>query len=688
MRGWLDKLSPKPGTDASAKISRGYTVGLVLLGLCSLASLLVIEVSLGFQQRQIRIASLSAEQSRIFTQIGGAVRGLLQSSTTRDVPEEVRDVWRARIRENSGELLANTDRILELDNARVLGLVRIPVMTRYYRSEPHNLETKISSYVSDARMIAEMGSQGLSARNSEWIPTDIGLGSGAGIQASFDSAMAEAYRASRDNVARIKRIERTITAIMLLLMVAEGALLFAPLVQRLRSEELQVRAYASQLEGQARRDPLTNLANRKGFSTWLDMALAMVDEDSPPVVVTLVDLDKFKPVNDNFGHATGDALLVEVAQRLQQFAGPEVMVARLGGDEFAIVDAGYEGPMEDFTHRMMEILRAIEAPFSFEGWELAPGASLGSAFYPAHADTAQDLVNAADSALCFAKSSNERVHIYDPAMKARDEFERTTACELRRALINGELTVFYQPQVALHSEVIFGLEAFVRWWHPERGLIAAADFIPIAERLGLIPDISTRMVEIVANDLRGWLDLGLDPGRISLNMPDDLFATEHAEQLICRAFEARQLPLDRACVEVTEGVFLHRAADSIVKRLSAIRARGVSIAFDDFGTGYAGLAQLKSFPCDTLKIDQRFIADLTDNQESVEIVRALIGLARNLGKTVIAEGIETELQRAVLLAEGCPQGQGYLFGAPMPADELRMLLDVQNADDEPQRAQA
>ena len=673
MWGWPSRIRGRTGS-ASAHIARRYVFALVLLGLTTLVSLAVIESSLAFQQRQVRIASLSAEQSRTFTQIGSAVRGLLQSSGSQDTPEEVREGWRDRILADSSVLKANTREILALDNKPLLGLVRLPVMTPYYRSAPHNLEARIDSYVSSAQMIAWLDTEGLASRNSEWIPSDIALGSGAGIQTSFDRAMAEAYRAASDNVALMQRIERLIVAFMLALMLLEGIVLFAPLVRRLQSEEVQVRTYASQLEGQARRDPLTNLANRKGFNTWLDMAIAMVDDDGPPLALALIDLDKFKPVNDNFGHAAGDALLVEIARRLERFSGPEVLVARLGGDEFALIDAGFEGEPCAFKARLEEILAAIEEPFQFEGWELAPGASLGAAFLPHHADNPKDLVKAADSALCLAKARNLRTHVYDPGMKARDALERLTAVELHRAIAQGEFTAFYQPQVALHSGALFGFEAFVRWRHPDRGMVPAADFIRIAERQGIIPDITASMLETVAGDVAGWLAAGLEPGRISLNMPDELFATEHAEQLICRAFEAHGVPLERIGVEVTERVFLHRAADRIVERLAALSARGIAIAFDDFGTGYASLGLLRDFPCDTLKIDQSFVADLTANADNVAIVRAVIGLARNLGKTVVAEGVETELQRALLLAEGCPQGQGYLFGAPVSAAEARALL--------------
>jgi EAL domain-containing protein (putative c-di-GMP-specific phosphodiesterase class I) len=196
----------------------------------------------------------------------------------------------------------------------------------------------------------------------------------------------------------------------------------------------------------------------------------------------------------------------------------------------------------------------------------------------------------------------------------------------------------------------------------------------LAERLGLVPDITAEVVEVVARDIRAWLDQGYDPGMVGINMPEEMFATDLAQQMLDRALSRYNVPYDRICVEVTEDVFLNRAADQIAERLAGMRKLGMRIAFDDFGTGYASLSHLKHFPFDELKIDRTFVNDLTRDNRSVEIIRALIGLARNLGKNVIAEGIETEEQRALLLAEGCPVGQGYLFSRAVPIEEATRFL--------------
>ncbi|MEJ0061147.1 MAG: bifunctional diguanylate cyclase/phosphodiesterase [Terricaulis sp.] len=635
-------------------MTRRYVLGLSLLAACVIANFVIMQVSLTFQQRQVRISALAAEQSRLFSDIGIYSRSLMGATVTNDAPKESIDAIRLQMREAGEAIDRNMHELLRLDNEPIVGLLHIQVITRFYREAPHNLEQKINRYLERTNELAGLSTEHLAIRMSQWVPMDIALTTGSLIQNSFDDAMDEAYRASRKSVAMMEFAERVVTILTLLILVLEGVYLFAPLVRM--------------LQAQARQDRLTGLANRTMFYEKLDKALAQARARDGKATLILFDLDRFKPINDTLGHMAGDALLQEVATRTLAAAGKDGFVARLGGDEFAIIPpANFD--LNDLGALMQKIATDIEVPLFYGEWEMQPAASLGAAIFPDHGEDAERLFAAADAALCAAKKQRSTFLVYDDAMCAKDDETRQLTLDLKQAVTNRELCIYYQPQLAMRDNTCIGFEALLRWRHPTRGVLTAGQFVHMAERLGLIPDITQQVVEFVAADIRRWLDQGVDPGIIGINMPEEMFATDLAQQMLDRALTRHNVPYDRICVEVTEDVFLNRAAEQISERLSNMRALGLRIAFDDFGTGYASLSHLKRFPFDELKIDRSFVNDLTHDKRSVEIIRALIGLARNLGKSVVAEGIETEEQRAVLMAEGCPVGQGYLFAKAVPFEE-------------------
>jgi diguanylate cyclase len=663
--GVPSQFSALHGYFSPAKVTRRYVLGLSLLAACVIANFVIMQVSLTFQQRQVRISALAAEQSRLFSDIGVYSRSLMGATVSNDAPKESIDAIRQQMREGGEKINRNMHELLRLDNEPIVGLLRIQVITRFYREAPHNLEEKINRYLERTNELASLSTEHLAVRMNQWVPMDIALTTGSLIQNSFDDAMAEAYSASRRSVAMMEFAERVVTILTLLILVLEGVFLFAPLVRM--------------LQAQARQDRLTGLANRTMFYEKLDKVLADARSRGGKATLILFDLDRFKPINDTLGHMAGDALLQEIAKRTLAVAGKGGFVARLGGDEFAIIPAaGFE--RRDLEPLLQKIAADIEVPLYFGNWEMQPAASLGAAIYPDHGEDAERLFAAADAALCAAKKQRSVFLVYDDAMCAKDDEARELSLDLKRAVAQHDLCVFYQPQLAMHDNTCIGFEALLRWRHPTKGLLTAGQFVHMAERLGLIPDITAQVVETVAADIRRWLDLGRDPGVIGINMPEEMFATDLAQQMLDRALTRHNVPYDRICVEVTEDVFLNRAAEQISERLSTMRALGLRIAFDDFGTGYASLSHLKRFPFDELKIDRSFVNDLTHDKRSVEIIRALTGLARNLGKSVVAEGIETEEQRAVLMAEGCPVGQGFLFSKAIPFDEAtRFTRPLQQA---------
>jgi diguanylate cyclase len=652
-------LSAPHGYFSPAKVTRRYVLGLALLAMCVIASFVIMQVSLTFQQRQVRISALAAEQSRLFSDIGVYSRSLMRAAVANDAPDASIDAIRAQMRVAGDRLRANMSELLRLDNERIAGLVRLQVITRFYLQAPHNLQQKINRYLERTNELASLSNEHLAIRFDQWVPMDVAVTTGSIIQSSFDDAMNEAYSASKESVAAMELAQQVITLLTLLILVLEGFYLFAPLVRA--------------LQAQARADQLTGLANRTLFYEKLAERIEDARARRGKAVLILFDMDRFKPINDTLGHMAGDELLQEVARRMILRIGKGGLVARLGGDEFAIIPAPGFDPGQT-SALLQRITEDIEVPLFHGHWELKPAASLGAAIYPEHGEDSERLFAAADAALCAAKNQRSVFQIYGDAMRAKDDEARELALDLKRAVPLGQLCVFYQPQFAMRDNTVIGFEALLRWRHPSKGLLTAGKFVHLGDRLGLIPEITALVIETVAADVRRWLDQGLDPGVIGVNMPEEMFATDLAEQMIDRALARCEVPYGRICVEVTEDVFLNRASEQIGERLSSMRALGLRIAFDDFGTGYASLSHLKHFPFDELKIDQSFVRDLTRDAHSVEIIRALIGLARNLGKSVIAEGIETEEQRALLLAEGCPAGQGFLFSPAVPFAEATAFI--------------
>jgi diguanylate cyclase len=649
--------SPGPEGSFSHKLTVRYRIALGLLALCIGLGVMLNHVSITFQQRQVHISSLAAEQSRLFASIGVRVRGLLDAAARGQMPE------------SCDRLQANMTQILALDSEPVAGVMRLNAMTPIYRDAPHRLEDKTVQYLLTARELAALSTVDLVARARAWVPMDIAVSTGSVIQHSYDVAMAEAYRSARYSVALMDLLQRSAAVAMMLILLLEGQLLFAPLVRLLEREESRNRAHHKTLELQARTDQLTGLANRSEFQDFLDGCVA----NSAPGVLVLLDLDRFKPVNDIFGHLAGDGLLKVVSGRIEGFTRGKGLVARLGGDEFALVFTG-EMTHDDLQLALVGLARAIEQPVQVEGWEIQPAISMGAVMFGPHGEHPDDLYVAADSALYRAKRLRCSFVIFDDQMRAQEEARRRMAIELRQGMRRGELCVHYQPQFELVSGRCCGFEALIRWQHPARGLLAADNFIRVAERIGLVPEITRLVVDTVARDLRAWLDAGLDPGIVAINVPEEMFITDVAVKMLDESLARLAVPCGRICIEVTEDVFLNRDVDSIAERFAAMRERGFRVAFDDFGTGHASLSHLKRFPFDELKIDRSFTSDIAVDIKSREIVRALLTIASNLGKSVIAEGIETAEQKSILVSEGCARGQGYLYSRSVPAHEARRFM--------------
>ncbi|MBR1127900.1 bifunctional diguanylate cyclase/phosphodiesterase [Bradyrhizobium iriomotense] len=415
-------------------------------------------------------------------------------------------------------------------------------------------------------------------------------------------------------------------------------------------------------------DALTDLPNRAMFHEHLRQELAAIGNDEQ-VAVHYIDIDEFKGVNDALGHLVGDELLKSVATSLSRCAGTMDFVARLGGDEFAIVQSAVTSP-EQVNDLVARVFQAIRTPFDCMGHHLTSDASIGIALAPGHGTALDQILKNADLAMYAAKSAGRRTYrFFEPEMDAKVRERRQLEIDLRHAIAQGGLEVYYQPCLGLKDDRITGCEALVRWRHPERGMVSPAEFIPIAEDTGLINEIGEWVLATACRDAAGWPD----DIRLAVNVSPVQFKSGTLALKIMAALAASNLPASRLELEITEAVLI-RDDDTALTILHQLRAIGVRIALDDFGTGYSSLSYLHRFPFDKIKIDRCFVDDIAGPDGSASIVQAVVNLAAARRMTTTAEGVETEEQQRLLRTLGCSEMQGYLFSAAKPADKMLELF--------------
>lgn len=414
-------------------------------------------------------------------------------------------------------------------------------------------------------------------------------------------------------------------------------------------------------------DSLTGLANRNLLSERLDEALKLARRLEKKVAVMILDLDKFKPVNDLHGHATGDKLLKVVAERLIKCAREVDTVARLGGDEFAIVFTNIEDDANIITIAD-RIIHSIQQPVEIDGNVIQIGTSIGISFFPGDSDTPTELIRMADVALYQAKEDGRRVfRLYDPQMDAETKVQKQIEMDLNKALENDELLLHYQPQFDATTGEMVGTEALIRWLHPENEMISPYNFIPIAELCGLMIPIGQWVLNTACIAAKGWQDQGLPKIRICVNISARQFHADNFVETIEHAIKLSNLNPKWLELEITEGMVI-KNAESVITKLQGLKALGVYLSIDDFGTGYSSLAYLKRFPVNKLKIDQSFIRNIHEDQDDAAITDAVIRLGHSLGLTVVGEGVETEEHVKILQEKGCDVFQGYHFCRPIDHD--------------------
>ena len=419
-------------------------------------------------------------------------------------------------------------------------------------------------------------------------------------------------------------------------------------------------------------DPLTDLPNRLLFTDRTEQTLASAQRHQTGCALLMIDLDHFKIINDSLGHNVGDLLLKAVAERLLRVFGKGFTVARLGGDEFAVlVDSCAQ--TSQAAGLAQQVLEVMKGPFDVDKHQLFISASVGISVFPSDALNAEQLLRNADSALFKAKSSGrEGYALYTEELTAHAQYRVEVASDLRRALEQHELRVYYQPVHDLKSSRLIGVEALVRWEHPLRGLLSPGEFIPIAERTGLIAEIDAWVLEQACWQMVQWQAAGVELSFVAVNISSRLFARPELFSLVSTVLADTGMDAALLELEVTESAVMDNSQVAL-EQMHRLRALGLRLAIDDFGTGFSSLLRLKRLPVQKLKIDQGFVAGLPGDNDDVAIVRAVIALGQSMGLQVHAEGIEQVEQAQFLLDLDCNLGQGYWFGRPVPAQDLDWL---------------
>ncbi len=427
------------------------------------------------------------------------------------------------------------------------------------------------------------------------------------------------------------------------------------------------------LEYQAEHDSLTELPNRLLFLDRLEQAIKLAQRHQKPFAVLFIDLDRFKEVNDSYGHSVGDKLIQVVADLIENTIRHSDSVARMGGDEFTVLI----NEIEDEEHVLWvirKIMDLFKSPVCFDEYQLFLTCSIGAAIYPSDGDSSESLLKNADAAMYQAKSDGRNTYHFYKEELTETLLERVRLeQQMRQAIEEEQFIVFYQPQYNLEKNKIIGMEALIRWQHPEDGLIPPLRFIPLAEETGMIIDIDRLMMAQAMNEFANWKSEGLSPGKLSMNLSMLQLLKKDFIDFVTTNTATYGIESDEIIFEVTETQAM-LDPEQTIGALKQLKQLGVGIAIDDFGTGFSSLSYLKKFPVDKIKIDQSFISDIPTDTDDIALTLAIIALSQNLNISVIAEGVETIAQLNFLIQNRCIEGQGYYFSKPIPAAEMKSLL--------------
>lgn len=539
----------------------------------------------------------------------------------------------------------------------------VDVLNDVYRAEPLLLDQRFGQMIGAFAHFVPLAEGGRNTPVSEFTrvleKTD-----------EFSKYQSKAIKIYFDQIGRVRdqsrwRISLTFLFSFLSLL-AIGVFLLNPFSKRIENQAQAVKRVNDKLKVAALRDPLTGLPNRLAVTDHLDRELEFAKTNHNKLGVAHIDLDHFKDVNDKYGHAAGDFMLVEIARRMQAWEGETNLVARFGGDEFVAVMNCQTLPCT-FEDRVRTLLRSIEKPMNFQGITLQTTASIGVSIHQASSDNGADLIINADLALYQAKKDGRNRHaVFEPQMRDALEKRKLLESELKTALDKGDILPYFQPQVDLAKNKVTGAEALIRWNHETRGSVSPGEFLPVAESSGLMVRLGRQLMEKAIIEAAKWHAENIPFGRLGLNASASELAEHDFVDWLLATANKHQLPTHMLSIEILETVMFKDSRLELTNTFARLRDLDIHIELDDFGTGYASLQQVKTDKIDRIKIDRGFIKDIDHNHGSAMIVRAMVELAKSLDIAVIAEGAETLSELEALQSIGCYTVQGYGLAKPMP----------------------
>ncbi len=643
-----------------------YVTGLALIAVIAIGSTMLTSNALTRQEKDAGVVTAAASQIQrsrdivdVSTGLAIAPTSVFREASVARIDRELEELTRI----HDGLRLGDEELGLPGDNSsevqELFGIV-----------QPH-----FESMVEAAREVRSIGASGAEVPDQT---VAVLIAEADLYETGMSSIVFSLQGAAESRVAALKTTQFGLLSVTLLVLVFEGLFLFRPAVQQVQQEweEQEERHRSARRDDQkklsylARFDPLTGLINRFLFGDRLQGAIARARRDGGLVALMFLDLDEFKAVNDRFGHATGDALLKQVAQRLEASVRESDSVARLGGDEFTVILEGNHR-VEDAGHVATKILKALEVPYTVGHRELHVTASIGIALYPIDGDDAEALLRDADIAMYSAKAAGRNTYQYfTPELREQTSERLQLIDELRQALEAGDqLELAYQPKIDALEPRIIGVEALVRWNHPKLGKVPPARFVPLAEETDLIIPLGEWVLFEACRQMKAWEDAGLVDVTVSVNVSSRQLRRGSLVETVAAALDESGLRPGLLEIELTEGTLVDDT-ELARRTLERLRSMGVRIAIDDFGTGYSSLSYLQRFSIDALKIDRAFVRDIIGNDDAAALSAAIIGLAKSLRLDVIAEGVETTDQLQLLIDLGCSKMQGFLVSRPLAPDRF------------------
>jgi len=655
-------------------IKSAYWVALLIIAAMAMASFVLLQQMLAAQQRDEALHTLTTTQKALSQRVV-----FLANAAATAEPQKQR-LLLPQLKEATEQFETNYDLFLAETAVDPLSPARLDPSTieSVLFGKPHHLDYFSNSLAANGwRFISaletELGTAKkdyLAGRERAQLDETVANATLAGYAALGDRISAHADQ----QLQSLLTMHKTLFYATIGVIVLVALFIFRPMSDAILKRTRELVDARNSMAFIAVHDGLTGLHNRTFLTDHFDTLIKGAHRRNERIAVLQIDLDRFKQINDTLGHAAGDYVLVVTAQRMRDTCRASDLCVRLGGDEFIMILSG-AGSSEDINAVAKRILTRINEPISFQGATIHPGASAGIAVYPVDADNAKDLIVHADLALYSAKrQGGGAFSFFSDELRQELEHRKGLERDLKIAIAEESFNVYFQPQVSLTSDTITGVEALVRWRHPERGMISPGEFIPVAEKSGLMAQIGRIILTKAIASAAEWHKAGISFGRLAINVSGTELREADFDTFLFAMLERHGLPPNKLSLEIVESVILDDEKTGIAAKLRHIRSAGIHLELDDFGTGYASLSHVNPNEIDRLKIDRRFVQNIDINGDNSKIVRAITELARGLGISIIAEGAETEAELTSLLSIGCDQVQGYSIALPMPDAQARDWL--------------